>query len=71
MSTRGGLSALLTAYAAEGRRRDYRRGCGGRSLTLIAQAARAGCNRRPLLVSATGLANALPVELLCKTGSGC
>lgn len=67
---RGGLSALLTAYAAEGEGIIVVDAVEERDLTLIAQAA---CEQpsMPLLVGAAGLANALPVELLCKTGSGC
>lgn len=66
---RGGLSALLTAYAAEGEGIIVVDAVEERDLTLIAQAA---CEQpsMPLLVGAAGLANALPVELLCKTGSG-
>ncbi|EGI1468206.1 hypothetical protein IF526_002930 [Salmonella enterica] len=59
---RGGLSALLTAYAAEGEGIIVVDAVEERDLTLIAQAA---CEQpsMPLLVGAAGLANALPVEL--------
>ncbi|EHV4826624.1 D-threonate kinase [Salmonella enterica] len=58
----GGLSALLTAYAAEGEGIIVVDAVEERDLTLIAQAA---CEQpsMPLLVGAAGLANALPVEL--------
>ncbi|EGR8108156.1 4-hydroxythreonine-4-phosphate dehydrogenase PdxA [Salmonella enterica] len=59
---RGGLSALLTSYAAEGEGIIVVDAVEERDLTLIAQAA---CEQpsMPLLVGAAGLANALPVEL--------
>ncbi|SUG74102.1 Dihydrodipicolinate synthase [Salmonella enterica subsp. enterica] len=59
---RGGLSALLTAYAAEGEGIIVVDAVEERDLTLIAQAA---CEQpsMPLLVGAAGLVNALPVEL--------
>lgn len=59
---RGGLSALLTAYAAEGEGIIVVDAVEERDLTLIAQAA---CEQpsMPLLVGAAGLANALPIEL--------
>lgn len=62
---RGGLSALLTAYAAEGEGIIVVDAVEERDLTLIAQAA---CEQpsMPLLVGAAGLANALPVELYAR-----
>ncbi|EAR2922814.1 D-threonate kinase [Salmonella enterica] len=59
---RGGLSALLTAYAAKGEGIVVVDAVEERDLTLIAKAA---CEQpsMPLLVGAAGLANALPVEL--------